>query len=100
MLIVGVAVGAALCVVFAVWGFALMSADGRVSQSDFGMDVPKAKTEVFLLNMIAQQVGRPLTRVAMETLAPWRIKIRKRIDGAGRPGGMTFESYAQQTAGF
>ena len=101
MMILGMALGGALCVVLAVWGYALASSGERVAASAIpALDKSKQKNDVFILNVIADRLGRPFTGIAMELLAPWRIKIRKRIDAAGRPGGMTVESYARTTAGY
>jgi tight adherence protein C len=100
MIILAMALGAAACVLIGVWGFGLLTADQRVATGTFADPVPKAKNDTFILNVIADWLGRPFTGIAMEMLSPWRLKIRKRIDAAGRPGGMTVESYARQTAGY
>jgi tight adherence protein C len=101
MVMIGSAAGAALCLFLAVWGYSLVSSGERVAASAVAsLAVPKQKNDVFILSKIAYQVGRPFTGIMMELLGPWRIKIRKRIDAAGRPGGMTVESYARTTAGF
>ncbi|HEV7935646.1 MAG TPA: type II secretion system F family protein [Actinomadura sp.] len=101
MSILAMAAGAALTVILAVWGFALMTADERVAASAVPKpSKPKQKNDTFILNVVADLLGRPFTGLAMEVLAPRRIAIRRRIDAAGRPGGMTVESYARQTAGY
>ena len=100
MMVIALAVGAALCLMIGVWGFGLLTADQRVAAGAFADRVPKPKNDTFILNIIADLLGRPFTGIAMELLGPWRLKIRKRIDAAGRPGGMTVESYARQTAGY
>ena len=92
--------GAALCVVLAIWGFALMRSGERVAQDI----LPRAKrnkrqSEGTILSRVADVIGRPFTRPMLELLGPWRLKIRRRIDAAGRPDNMTVESYARQTAG-
>ncbi|MGH3387950.1 MAG: type II secretion system F family protein [Actinomadura sp.] len=101
MAIIGMGAGAALCLVLGIWGYSLVSAGERVAASAVvALNPSKQKDDVFILQVIANQVGRPFTGIAMELLGPWRIKIRKRIDAAGRPGGMTVESYARTTAGY
>lgn len=94
------AAAAALCFVLGVWGFALMRSDERVAQDVLA---PPAKTktqsEGTLVNRLADVLGRPFTRPMLELLGPRRRAIRRRIDAAGRPGNMTVESYARQTAG-
>jgi tight adherence protein C len=93
------AVGGALCLVLAVWGYASMTSGERVTVPA----VPagrRRKRDAFLLSTVADVIGAPLTGPAMRLLAPWRTQIRKRIDAAGRPGGMTVTSHARQTAGY
>lgn len=92
--------GAALCTLLAVWGLGLVTADERVIASAVQSPGRKAKDEVFILDRIAGRIGRPFAGLAMDLLGPWRAKIRKRIDQAGRPGGLTVELYARRTAGY
>jgi len=100
-IVVAIPLGGALCVVLAVWGFALLRSGERVAASEDYIRRPtKKKNDVFILNAVADIVGKPFTGFAMELLAPRRAKIRQRIDSAGRPGGMTVESYARTTAGY
>lgn len=92
--------GAALCVVLAVWGYALVKSGERVAPDVLApRKRARPQTEGTILNHIADVVGRPFTRPMLELLGPWRGRIRRRIDAAGRPGNMTVESYARQTAG-
>ena len=100
MAVLSMAGGAAFCVVLAVWGFALMRSGERVAP-DLLPSVKKNKrrSEGTMLNRIADVVGRPFTRPMLELLGPWRPKIRRRIDAAGRPNNMNVEAYARQTAG-
>ncbi|MFA1545102.1 type II secretion system F family protein [Actinomadura chokoriensis] len=101
MMVLGMGLAGALCVVAAVWGFSLARAGERVAASAVPAKQKSAKkNDAFILNVIADVVGRPFTGLTMELLAPWRAGIRKRIDAAGRPGGMTVESYARTTAGY
>lgn len=93
--------GGALCFVLGVWGFALMRSDERVSH-DALLEPEKPKrtnNDVTIVSRIADVLGRPFTRPMLEVLGPRRRNIRRRIDAAGRPGGMTVETYARQTAG-
>lgn len=91
---------AAFCALIGVWGFALATSGQRVTSSAIPASGKQADRDVFVLDLIAERIGTPFTRPAMEMLAPWRRKIRKRIDAAGRPGGLTVESYARRTAGY
>lgn len=91
---------AALCAIIGTWGFALATSGQRVSPSAIPASSKPAERDVFVLDLIAERVGTPFTRPAMELLAPWRRTIRRRIDAAGRPGGLTVESYARRTAGY
>jgi tight adherence protein C len=92
--------GAALCVVLAVWGFALMRSGERVAPDIIPpAEKTKRASDGTIINRIADVLGRPFTRPMLELLGPWRLRIRRRIDAAGRPDNMTVESYARQTAG-
>ncbi|WP_433327560.1 type II secretion system F family protein [Spirillospora sp. CA-294931] len=100
MTIIAIAGGAALCVLLGVWGFALATAGQRVSDSAV---LVAGKSEVdgpFILDALAERIGSPFTGMVMDLLGPRRVKIRKRIDAAGRPHGMTVETYARRTAGY
>lgn len=98
--VLALATAAALCTLLAFWGLALATADQRVAASAVPSPRKVAKDKVFILDAIAGYLGRPFTGLAMDLLAPWRAKIRRRIDQAGRPGGMTVELYARRTAGY
>jgi tight adherence protein C len=94
------AAAAALCFVLGVWGFALMRSGERVAQDILTPpEKRKARSDGTILNQLADVLGRPFTRPMLEFLGPRRRQIRRRIDAAGRPGNMTVESYARQTAG-
>ena len=90
----------ALCFVLGVWGFALMRSGERVSPDVLlPPEKSRSQTDVTILNRVADVLGRPFTKPMLELLGPRRRRIRRRIDAAGRPGDMTVESYARQTAG-
>ncbi|WP_433171273.1 type II secretion system F family protein [Actinoallomurus sp. CA-150999] len=94
------AAAAALCFVLGVWGFALMRSGERVAHDILTPpEKQKARSDGTILNQLADVLGRPFTRPMLEFLGPRRRQIRRRIDAAGRPGDMTVESYARQTAG-
>lgn len=93
--------GGALCLVLGVWGFALMRSGERVSR-DVLLEPDKPKrtsSDTTIVSRLADVLGRPFTRPMLNLLGPRRRSIRRRIDAAGRPGGMTVETYARQTAG-
>jgi tight adherence protein C len=92
--------GAALCFAVGVWGFALMRSDERIAQDILAPpESTRRQSDTTILNRVADVLGRPFTRPMLELLGPRRRSIRRRIDAAGRPGNMTVESYARQTAG-
>ncbi|WP_067476971.1 type II secretion system F family protein [Actinomadura hibisca] len=93
------AAAAALCVLLACWGAALLASGERVSASAVPEQV-KSNDDLFILDAIAERLGAPFARPMMDLLGPWRVKIRKRIDAAGRPNGMTVESYSRRLAGY
>ena len=81
-MIVGMAAAAALVLVLAVTGFAMMTSGERIAPS--GFPPPPAKKSgpagMFVLNAIADRLGSPFAGTAMELLAPWRDRLRRRID--------------------
>jgi tight adherence protein C len=92
--------GGALFFVLGVWGFALMRSGERVSQEALlEPEKKKRSQDVTIVSRIADVLGRPFTKPMLNALGPRRRSIRRRIDAAGRPGGMTVETYARQTAG-
>ncbi|GLZ08938.1 membrane protein [Actinomadura sp. NBRC 104412] len=91
--------GAALCVVLGMWGLRLARAEEQVAASAVTV-VPKRKSDLSVFIRLADRLGAPLARAVRELLAPQREKIVKRIEAAGAPGGMTYESYCRQSAGF
>ncbi len=103
MVVLGLAAAAALCMGMGVWGLALATANERVAQNALPTRAELKKkndSDTSIIAAIADAIGRPFTRVAMDLMGPWRSSIRQRIDAAGRPGGMTVESYVRRTAGY
>ncbi|MBW8484954.1 type II secretion system F family protein [Actinomadura parmotrematis] len=101
MTVLLLAAGAALCVLVGVWGFALRTSGDRVAVGL--VEVPRGArkgSEVFILDRVADLLGTPFARPAADLVAPWRARIRKRIDAAGRPGGLTVEGHARRVAGY
>lgn len=99
-MILGIGAGAALVVMLAVWGFSLYTGGDRVAVDGTPVTTKKKDEEAFILNTIAYIVGRPFTGIALDLIGARSTRIRKRIDAAGRPNGMTVESYARLTAGY
>lgn len=99
MTVLALALGSALTVVVFMWGLALATAEQRISS--LAVPAPEKKADdTFVLDRVADLLGGPFTAPLREMLAPWRPAIRKRIDAAGRPGGLTVEGYARRTAGY
>ncbi|TDB87978.1 type II secretion system F family protein [Actinomadura sp. 7K534] len=94
------AAGGALCVLIGTVGLAQLTAGERVATSAVPQAKKPDKDETFVLDVIADFLGGPFAGMAMELIRPWRSAIRRRIDAAGRPGGMTVETYARRTAGY
>ncbi|TDD79595.1 type II secretion system F family protein [Actinomadura darangshiensis] len=91
--------GAAACVLLGLRGLQLARADEQVAVSAMPPS-PKRKNDLSVFVRIADRLGAPLARPTQELLAPQKTKILRRIEQAGRPGGMTYESYCRQSAGF
>jgi tight adherence protein C len=101
MSVLALAAAAAFCVAFGIWGVGLVTANERVVASAIPTRSGKKKeSDTFIIAALADVIGRPFTRPAMDILGPWRSGIRRRIDAAGRPNGMTVETYARRTVGY
>lgn len=98
MTVYGLAAAGSLAIVLAISGYALLTADRRVAADP--VRSRGRRGDVFILTALANGLGAPLTGPALRLLSPWSAGIRRRIDAAGRPGGMTLTSYARQTAGY
>ncbi|WP_018655765.1 type II secretion system F family protein [Actinomadura flavalba] len=92
--------GAALCVLAGVWGVALLTGGDRVAAEAVLAPPAKTRDERFLLDRVADVAGRPFTGPVMDLIGGRRATIRRRIDAAGRPDGLTVEGYARRTAGY
>jgi tight adherence protein C len=100
-MVYGLAAAAGLVILLGFWGLSLATAAERVVPSAVPVrSRKKEKSDTFIMAVMADVVGRPFTRLTMDILGPWRSQIRRRIDAAGRPGGMTVETYARRTAGY
>jgi tight adherence protein C len=96
------AAGGALSFLLAMWGLALVRGGERVAPSALARRPRRTgrRGGTAMLVALAALVGRPFTARTLELLRPWHPALRRRIDAAGRPGGMTVETYARVTAGF
>lgn len=94
------ALAAACCVVLFVWGFALRTADRPVPE-DLAIAVPRVRrTGLGPLGGLVEMLGAPFGPLALRLVSSaGRGKVRRRIERAGRPGGLTIEGYAQNRAG-
>src|SRR5262245_45607542 len=102
MMVLAIGLAAALCVALGVWGLGLATAGERVVADALPARRGRKGSgdDTFIIAVLADAVGAPFTRPMMDILGPWRATIRRRIDAAGRPGGMTVEKYARRTAGY
>lgn len=94
------ALGLTLCLLLALRGVALARSTPEGVQRLIGMDENGRSQRRSLIAAAGAALGR---RFGASTLALMsekrRAAIRHRIDAAGRPGGMTLESYAAAKAG-
>lgn len=90
---------AAVSLALIVVGGFMVTSDEKVADTDTGPKVKK-KGELFVLTAVADLIGTPFARPMLRLLAPWRSKLARRIDAAGRPAGLTVEVYARQSAGY
>lgn len=105
LLALGVAAVAALSVVVFVWGYSLVRTEQSVP-ADLGVPERgqrrKNSNEVKgPLTSVVDLVGRPFAPTLLRVIGPAQIaRLRRRIYAAGRPDGMTVETYATRKAGF
>lgn len=99
--IIGLGFACVAIVILAAWGFHLLTADKQVAVDDASLGAKEKKTDdTFILHKITELLGRPLKQSVLDTLGEERrISIRRRIEAAGRPNGLTVEQYAQRKAG-
>lgn len=90
----------ALSVACFVWGVHMVTRPTAVAE-DFVPEPPKRKREgTFLLHRITELLGRPFGAALMDLLGPeGQARVQKRIDEAGRPGGITVLRYVRRKAG-
>ncbi len=107
LLTLGVAaLGAASVVVF-VWGFHLVRTPQPVpADLDPAAEVVRRRRtrrseSSGPLTALVDTAGRPMAPLVLRLMGPARVaKLRRRINAAGRPGGMTVDVYATRKAGF
>ncbi|WP_106252253.1 type II secretion system F family protein [Allonocardiopsis opalescens] len=91
------------CVILAAWGHHLATAESRVAASaQFELQKPKKKEEeIFILYRITELLGKPFGDTVLRFFnTEQQRKLRRRIEAAGRPEGLTsVERYAQRKAG-
>ncbi|MEY9210684.1 type II secretion system F family protein [Thermobifida halotolerans] len=90
----------ALSVACFLWGAHLVTRPTAVAE-DFVPALPKKKREgTFLLHRITELLGHPFGATLMDLLGPeGQARIQKRIDEAGRPGGITVLRYVRRKTG-
>ncbi|MFB4312836.1 type II secretion system F family protein [Actinomadura sp. 21ATH] len=95
------ALAAGLTVPLFIWGYQLRTA-GRPAPTDLAEPAAKAaKPEEFgPFGGVINPIGRPFAPLVAATLSgAGRSRLRRRIDRAGRPAGLTVEGYAANKAG-
>jgi len=94
------ALAAGLMVPLFVWGYHLRVA-GRPAPADLDVPVKKQKTEEFgPLGSVINPLGRPFAGLIVNAMSgATRARLRRRIERAGRPAGLTVEGYAANKAG-
>lgn len=98
-----IATGAALAVLLFVWGYRLRTS-GQPEVNDAAVDASVAKpsdgADFGPLGSVLGPFGGPLAPVVLRMISPAaRGRIRRRIERAGRPKGLTVEGYARNKAG-
>jgi tight adherence protein C len=94
------AAGLAACVVVGAVGWRMMRDPGPIDRFARA-DGDEQRRRRSIVTVVFDLVGDRLAPRLMRRLGPARLAtIRRRIDSAGRPGGMTIESYAGRKAAF
>lgn len=95
---------ASASMVLFVWGYYLLRAE-QVVPSDFG-PVHRRRRDTSGQNLgpltkLIDVAGRPLAPTVLRLMGPDRVsRLRRRINAAGRPGGLTVDTYATRKGGF
>lgn len=105
LLSLGVAALAAASVVVFVWGLYLARTEQPVPADLGGVEHVSRRrrrsTSSGPLTGLVDTVGRPLAPLVLRIMGPARVaKLRRRINAAGRPKGMSVDVYATRKGGF
>lgn len=101
--LLAVAAAAALAPVLFVWGWYLARYE-RLATAELGLDARPVGRRVrggAPLTALAELLGRRLAPGLLQLMGASRVsRVRRRINAAGRPGGMTSETYAARKVGY
>ncbi|MQY03855.1 type II secretion system F family protein [Actinomadura macrotermitis] len=94
-----IALAAALMVLLFVWGYAMKNSKPAAAEAVVVAKAAKAP-EFGPFGSVINPVGRPLSGPVLGMISPaGRGRLRRRIERAGRPSGLTLEGYAANKAG-
>jgi tight adherence protein C len=94
-----IAAVAAACLALFVWGYHL-KASGQQVPEDLVVVKRQKRAGFGPLGSLVEPLGRPFAPLVLATISPGgRGRLRRRIERAGRPGGLTLDGYARNKAG-
>ncbi|TQN30930.1 tight adherence protein C [Haloactinospora alba] len=101
MMILLLSASAGLLWILAVWAVHMYTAEKRVAADDEIKSKKKnEEDQTFILYRITSALGRPFRNRALNALSDEQQKaIRRRLEAAGNPNGLTVELYVQRKVG-
>lgn len=98
MIALGLALTVALCVVGAFQGIRMYRADAKLP-GDLAVALEVGATRTTTVGSAVDRLGMRYAPAVLRMMGPARVnKVRRRIDLAGNPGGLTIDRYAARRA--
>ncbi|WP_218183984.1 DUF5936 domain-containing protein [Streptomyces sp. PKU-EA00015] len=98
MIALGLALAVALCVVGAFHGIRMYRADAKLP-GDLAVALEVGATRTTAVGSAVDRLGMRYAPAVLRMMGPARVnKVRRRIDLAGNPGGLTIDRYAARRA--
>ncbi|MFP1629238.1 DUF5936 domain-containing protein [Streptomyces sp. 5K101] len=98
MIALGLALAVALCVVGAFQGIRMYRADAKLP-GDLAVALEVGATRTTTVGSAVDRLGMRYAPAVLRMMGPARVnKVRRRIDLAGNPGGLTIDRYAARRA--
>lgn len=100
LMVLGLGLGSAAPVLLAVYGFYLVTSGPTSSAPSLPAPQRERAPRVFFMHHVTEGLGRPFSGALLNQMGDKRRDaIRLRIEGAGRPSGLTVERYVARKTG-